>query len=81
MPPELDHAELKRWIPPRSSIWRGLKRMEFCGHMPPRRRIQARWSDFASQSECAKDIIRRLLARDFEIEGIPWPTCLVAGML
>lgn len=68
LPSMIEHADAKQYIPPGASIWRGLSRGEWWGHMPPRRRVSAKWAD-STQFGAMLSVIRELWRQWMDING------------
>ena len=47
----IDQRTVANFLPPSENVhvWRGLTRGEWCGHLPPYRRIRATWSEFGEE--------------------------------
>ena len=67
------------YIPPGCSIWRGLERSEWCGHCPPRRRVQFCWSEY-SEKGALKETLRKLWHQWLELYGLQTPECPIHGL-
>ena len=68
LPDAIAQADAKHWIPPGSSIWRGNVRQEWCGHMPPHKRIQASCT-LLTEPGALRDVLRRLWRQWMHIHG------------
>lgn len=77
---QISQAEAKTMIPPDTSIWRGLTRQEWCGHCPPRKRIQASWAEH-TESGAMHDVIKRLWIQWLELRGLGSEFCPYEGLL
>ena len=75
----LEQEVMKQFIPPGSSIWRGLTHRCTCGHMPPRKRISSPW-DVAGEIESVRDVTRRLWEQYLELKSLPRDFCWVQGL-
>ena len=73
-PTEVDQATARQSAPDGSSIWRGLTRQEWCGHLPPNSRIHSKWSEWGEQN-AMKDVLRRLWRQWAELHGQEYPAC------
>ena len=69
LPFSILQGEANRYIPPTSSIWRGLTRNSWHGHYPGRKRISSQWI-VHGESGAMRDIIRWLWVQHCEKEGL-----------
>jgi hypothetical protein len=76
----ISQGSAKELLPPDTSIWRGLTRQEWCGHCPPRKRIQSSWAEH-TEGGAMLDVIKRLWLQWLELVGLgiefcPWESLL-----
>ena len=73
-PTEMPQTEANNWIPPGASIWRGFRRGEWCGHMPPFRRVSATWAAY-TENGARKEVTKMLWKQALSLEGKPNSVC------
>ena len=78
----IPQTEAKRLTPPGAYIWRGIARRnsEWCGHLPPMKRIQEPWSR-SSEYGAMKIIVRKLWVQYLTIQGKPASECAFEDLL
>jgi ribosomal protein L7/L12 len=79
-PTGIDQKDAKKFLPPDTNIWRGLVRREWCGHCPPRKRIQSPWSEYTEEGAMIQ-IIRTLWLQWLELHGFNKDMCPYSGLL
>ena len=81
MPPPstIPHADAKKYIPPTSSIWRGVVRGQWCGHCPPYARISEPWRR-ASEANALLVVVRKLWRQYLEINALGIESCWVENL-
>ena len=84
--PALEQKNIKQFLPPGASVWRSNTRDEWCGHMPPHKRIQASFIAFGGEEGAALDVLRRLWQQWAHLGGksqsdIPWDFTAASGLL
>ena len=84
--PALEQKNIKQFLPPGASVWRSNTRDEWCGHMPPHKRIQASFIAFGGEEGAALDVLRRLWQQWAHLGGksqsdIPWGFTAASGLL
>jgi hypothetical protein len=80
MPFEMTHAEAKAFLPPGTSIWRGLSRCTWYGHCKPHRRVQAKWVDYDGEQAACKAMIKILWTQYLDMKGYPYSECAVQDL-
>ena len=71
--------EVNKFIPPYTSIGRGLVRCEWCGHCPPRQRISAAWAEHTEHGAMTV-IVRQLWTQWLQLHGLEDKDCPVADL-
>lgn len=79
LPCSITHERAKEFAPPGASIWRGLTRGEFCGHLPPYRRVSASWARFG-QEGALRETLRLLWSQSLASQGLEEADCPVQGI-
>ena len=62
-PVRISMATANELKPPKTSVWRGLKRQEWCGECKPDSRIHAKLRDFPTEELCLKDVLQLLIVK------------------
>ena len=70
----IEQSTAKFFLPPNTSVWRGLTRGEWCGHAPPFKRIFERWSDSTERNAMIR-VIKRLWQQYAELNQKKFPDC------
>lgn len=75
MPSTISQATAKEFVPFGASIWRGVTRMEWCGHMPPYSRIHDKWEELGEKGAMLS-VLKRLWTQHCEFRGLEYDlTC------
>ena len=56
---QVSQNNAKQFLPEGGSIWRGLTTGQWCGHLPPFRRVSCKWSERGEEG-ALKEVLRRL---------------------
>ena len=80
IPHHCTQPEAKRLLPPGASIWRSLKRSEWCGHYPPYRRVTEPFTRSGSSQNALKACLRLLWRQYLDKFGKPDSECFVDGL-
>ena len=75
----IEHADMKKYLPPGATIWRGPSHKCTCGHFPPRKRIHTPW-DVGGEAFSVTDVTRRLWEQYLEWHALPRSACNVKGL-
>lgn len=75
----IPQAHAKLFIPPGSSIWRGLGRGEWWGHFAPYSRTRAAWSRYG-EAGAMHEVIKRLWRQHNQFHGHPLEECPISGV-
>lgn len=81
MPSSIPHAEAKGFAPPGASVWRGLTRGQWCGHLPPRRRVSASWFRSGGERQALDEVLKRLWLQFLDLRGLSKEDCPWIGLL
>lgn len=79
MPCSITHERAKEFAPPGASVWRGLTRGEFCGHLPPYRRVSCSWARYGQEGSL-RETLRLLWRQWLAAQGLGEADCPVQGM-
>ena len=72
IPSVIPQGSVKDYCPPGAHIWVGNTKETWNGHMPPRKRISASWSQFRDGEQGAlRNVLQRLWAQYAELQGLP----------
>ena len=80
LPSTIPQAEAKQYIPPDTSIWRGVTRSEWCAHCKPFKRIQEPWVVGGEHAALVR-ILARLWRQYLKKEALPLDACPYVGLL
>lgn len=72
--------EAKALLPEGASIWRSLVRGEWCGHLPPHRRVTAPFARHVDSQGALAACLRQLWAQHLEKTGAPLTDCPISGL-
>lgn len=75
---QVDQKLAKSLLPPGASIWRGLTRGQWCGHLQPYARVSRPWA--GDESAACLQVIRELWDQFLEMTGQDWSACTVEGL-
>ena len=73
------HSEAKDFVPPKSSIWRGLTRNSWHGHREGRKRVSASWALWG-ESGAMRQVLKLLWGQHLEMEGMEVEDCPFTGL-
>jgi hypothetical protein len=79
MPCSISHAQASQFVPPGSSIWRGLTKGIWCGHCPPHKRVQATWAEHGEEG-AMREVLRMLWDQHLQKHGLTRADCPFEGM-
>lgn len=79
LPPSIAQAEARNYTPPGASVWCGYTRQEWCGHMPPHKRIQASWQ-LQGEQAALRDVLQRLWLQWAHFEGVRLEAIPIQGL-
>ena len=72
-------AEVKSYVPPGTSVWRGNTRSEWWGHCKPNSRVFARVSEFDCERSAIKHLLQELWGQHNFKTGKPSRHCPIRG--
>jgi hypothetical protein len=75
---KIEQPEARKLIPPGSSIWRGLTKGQWCGHLPPYVRVSRPWA--LNETASCMWVIRELWLQYLEANGLDQDSCTVEGL-
>ena len=82
LPPHIVQAEAKTFLPPHgASIWLGVKRGEWCAHVPPSTRVTCPFTRYGNRQEALKECLRKVWAQWLEMQGLSDAYCPWAGLV
>ena len=73
------HSEAREFLPPKSSIWRGLTRNSWHGHREGRKRVSASWALWG-ESGAMRQVLKLLWGQHLEMEGMEVEDCPFTGL-
>ena len=73
------HETASKFAPPDCSVWRGLTRAEWCGHCPPRKRVQKSWTEYTEKG-ALREVLRILWKQWLALHGLEVKDCTVQGL-
>ena len=77
----MDQVEAKQYVPPTTSVSRGVVREEWCGHCEPNPRLCERFVDHGGDSMLALEVLLQQLWKQFLFKyGLSEKSCTVKGL-
>lgn len=78
---DITHAEARTYIPPDTSIWRGLTRCQWWGHCEPNPKIVTKWSEHGGEKGAMIACIRQLWQEHLALHGLDASACPWSDLL
>lgn len=75
----MDQKVARSLVPPKAYIWRGLTRGQWCGHLPPYRRLSKAWG--VNETAACLWVIRELWRQHIEANALDDTACFVEGLM
>ena len=76
----IDHADANKFTPPRTSIWRGLKKGSWHGHAPPFQRVSGTIEREGSEKGALLKVLRCLWTAWCTLNGCEFCGCPLKGL-
>ena len=75
-----EQRDANKYVPSGSSVWRSLKRGEWCGHNPPYVRVSASFRKSGSSEEALRHCLAKLWRQELDKHSQPLSECPISGL-
>jgi hypothetical protein len=79
-PRDIQHKDANSFKPPGSSIWRGITKNCWCGHMPPHDRCSGTFKEHGSDVAALMSVLHKLWTQWCKNTSTLWPDCPCANI-
>lgn len=73
-------ADAATFLPPGASVWRGVQRRNWNGHMPPFPRTSSSWMRAGGEKAALRQVLRTVWGQHCDLQGMSTGDCPVIGL-